>query len=300
MTCPNCGAQLKLDSNQKEAFCQHCGTKLLVDNEVQHIQYDNAEEAGYKFEKGRQRAQAEARQAMNQNVAPTSSNQNTIKKKRTWLWVLGWIFVFPIPLMILLLRKKNMNPVLKYGIIVAAWIVYLAIGLSGNSEKENTGEVNTTNAVSATSVSSMTQEDDSQTDEAIVIPEENIVEANDEVSAASSEDSKEEIKEEIKIQQDITYVELDDLQQLFCDLSSANTRSEINDIVKEKNYQFIGFRDIITTLHHVMLEWMRLQLVIGHAIEKVLLLIFILCLMDLLKKWVIPLVALLHFSRILS
>lgn len=32
-----------------------------------------------------------------------------------------------------MLRKKDMKPALKYGIIAAAWIVYLIIGLSGNS-----------------------------------------------------------------------------------------------------------------------------------------------------------------------
>ena len=45
------------------------------------------------------------------------------KKKKTWLWVLGWICIFPLPLTILLLRKKDMKPALKYGIIAVAWII---------------------------------------------------------------------------------------------------------------------------------------------------------------------------------
>ena len=66
------------------------------------------------------------------------------KKRKTWLWVLGWIFVFPVPLTILMLRKKDMKPILKYGIIAAAWIVYLIIGLGGNSSNKNPSTDNTT------------------------------------------------------------------------------------------------------------------------------------------------------------
>lgn len=57
--------------------------------------------------------------------------------RKTWLWVLGWICIFPIPLTILLLRKKEMKPAVKYGIIAAAWILYLIIGIAGNSETES-------------------------------------------------------------------------------------------------------------------------------------------------------------------
>ena len=57
-------------------------------------------------------------------------------KKNTWPWVLGWIFIFPVPLTILLLRNKEMKPALKYGLIIAAWLLYFAIGLGSGSETE--------------------------------------------------------------------------------------------------------------------------------------------------------------------
>lgn len=47
------------------------------------------------------------------------------KKRNTLLWVIGWLCVFPLPLTILLLRKKEMAPGKKYGVIVAVWSVYL-------------------------------------------------------------------------------------------------------------------------------------------------------------------------------
>lgn len=55
------------------------------------------------------------------------------KKRKTWLWVLGWIFIFPLPLTILMLRKKEMKPAVKYGIIAAAWFIYLFIAYLSSS-----------------------------------------------------------------------------------------------------------------------------------------------------------------------
>lgn len=153
LTCPNCGARLQIDPDRKQVYCEHCGTKLLVDDNVHHIQYDNAEEAGYKFEKGRQRAMAESRMSGSQAMPYQQpqqfryAQQNPPKKRRTWLWVLGWIFIFPIPLTILMLRKKDMKPAIKYGIIAAAWIIYLAIGASGNSDNTSAANKETAPAV---------------------------------------------------------------------------------------------------------------------------------------------------------
>ena len=59
------------------------------------------------------------------------------KKRKTWLWVLGWIFIFPVPLTILMLRNQKLSKPVKIGIIVAAWIVYLIIGLVGGGSGDN-------------------------------------------------------------------------------------------------------------------------------------------------------------------
>ena len=47
----------------------------------------------------------------------------------------------------LMLRKKDMKPALKYGIIAAAWIVYLIIGLSGNSNDNTATTGNNTETI---------------------------------------------------------------------------------------------------------------------------------------------------------
>lgn len=130
LTCPGCGARLEVDMDRKMAFCSYCGAALPVDDEIQKVQLDGAEKAGYEFEKGRQRAQAEAAQASCQQ-AP----QEPPKRRKTWLWVLGWICIFPVPLTIIMLNKEDMSKKARYGIIAAGWIFYLLIGLGGGGSK---------------------------------------------------------------------------------------------------------------------------------------------------------------------
>lgn len=169
MICPQCGAKLEIDRKSNSAICQFCGAKLLIDDEVQHMQYDNAEETGYNFEKGRQRAKMEASlntlhsaslcpKCDSSNITFTRESAGTrgyhkttalckncgntwtvttdiskAKNRRTWLWVLGWLIIFPVPLTILMLRNKKLDKRVRIGIIIIAWIAYLIIGIAGNS-----------------------------------------------------------------------------------------------------------------------------------------------------------------------
>lgn len=144
-TCPNCGAKLNIDAENQKATCEFCGAALLIDDEVQYIKYDNAEEAGYNFEKGRQRAQAEAyRQNAGNNRQPVQQTTEPPKKRKTWLWILGWICIFPLPLTILIVKNQKIKKGIKIGIIAVAWILYLVIGLSGGSEKDTKETTNNT------------------------------------------------------------------------------------------------------------------------------------------------------------
>lgn len=64
MTCPKCNGTLHVEEGKTQVCCSHCGALLLLDNEVQrveqHLIYDNAEDAGFEFERGRQRARGMA------------------------------------------------------------------------------------------------------------------------------------------------------------------------------------------------------------------------------------------------
>lgn len=135
-TCPKCGADLRVDADRQSAFCEYCGAELLIDDEVQHLQIDNAESAGYAFEKGRQRAQNEAQAQRYYASQPQPAPKKN--KKMVW-WVLGWIFIFPVPLTIIIARNQKLKTGAKIGIIAAAWVVYLLIGIgsgAANNSKE--------------------------------------------------------------------------------------------------------------------------------------------------------------------
>lgn len=131
MICPRCGAHLRVRAGSEEIHCDHCGTAFLMDDEVRHVQYDNAEDAGYQFEKGRQRAKKET-ERMEPRRSDTKQRKKK-KKRRTWLWILGWLFIFPLPLTVILLRKKKMRPVLKYSILAVSWVFYLLFAFAANS-----------------------------------------------------------------------------------------------------------------------------------------------------------------------
>ena len=62
MKCKNCGAKLKVNSDEKEAHCDFCGIDFKIDDEVHHIKYDDMEQSGYEFEKGKIRAREELEQ----------------------------------------------------------------------------------------------------------------------------------------------------------------------------------------------------------------------------------------------
>ena len=154
--CPNCGAAMNYDADSKSVSCEFCGSSLIVDDETHQLKIDNAEELGYQFEKGRQRAQAESTEY---NTSDQNNQPPVPKRRKTWLWVLGWIFIFPVPLMLILFKKKNMNKLLKIGIIIAAWIVYgliAIVGMANNNDKPKSVYVNQKETTNATTTVPLT------------------------------------------------------------------------------------------------------------------------------------------------
>ena len=153
MVCPHCGAKLQVDPTNNNVECKFCGASFLIDDEIQHVQYDNAEEAGYQFEKGRQRAQTESLNKASRQEIPSP------KKRRTWLWVLGWIFIFPLPLTILLFKKKKISIVPKIIIVVVAWLIYLIIALAGIGSSSDSSTSPEQTKVSESSIMETSKQD---------------------------------------------------------------------------------------------------------------------------------------------
>lgn len=61
LKCPECGATLNLDDSRKEYFCTYCGTKILLDEEIQRqdVRIENRiiDEAAIEQEKTKQEKQ---------------------------------------------------------------------------------------------------------------------------------------------------------------------------------------------------------------------------------------------------
>lgn len=138
--CPRCG--IKVGAKAKR--CPNCGAEY----------YSAAcPDCGY------------TNHARKPDVVYAYPTAQPVKKRKTWLWVLGWIFIFPVPLTILMLRNKTLDKKIKYGIIVAVWIGYFVIasvgGINDNddaapAQKENN---NTSSIVQESDVESQTTMD---------------------------------------------------------------------------------------------------------------------------------------------
>ncbi len=147
MKCPNCGAEIGTSK-----FCQYCGTQISIEMQKEQEQLNKlgcpkcgSTNIQFKRENQGEVRGKNSKQVIHRTVGfckdcgatwyPNSVANELPKRRKTWLWVLGWIFIFPVPLTILMLRNKRMKPALKYGIIAAAWIIYLLIALGSNNSQ---------------------------------------------------------------------------------------------------------------------------------------------------------------------
>lgn len=113
--CPKCGVK----AGAKAKKCPNCGAEYFS---------AACPDCGYTNKAG------------STTVVYTNTTAQPVKKRKTWLWVLGWIFIFPIPLTILMVRNQKLNKWVKIGIIAVAWILYLIIALAGGSGDSNNTE----------------------------------------------------------------------------------------------------------------------------------------------------------------
>ena len=124
--CPKCGVK----AGQRPRVCPKCGREY----------FSNAcPTCGY-VRGGRE---TDIESQVRTTARDVRSTAVPVKKRKTWLWVLGWLFIFPLPLTILLLRNKKMNKVVKIVILVIAWLFYLLIALGANSNSSTDSSTST-------------------------------------------------------------------------------------------------------------------------------------------------------------
>lgn len=136
MTCPNCGSKLTVNKEDNECICESCGVSFLIDDNVQHVQYDNAEEAGYQFEKGRQKAQRDnARNTVRYQTQTVTRN----KKKSSlpiWVWVMLWTCFLPFTAMYFI-YKSNLPRKWKLILITGIAILMLVASVKSCIDEVN-------------------------------------------------------------------------------------------------------------------------------------------------------------------
>lgn len=143
MVCPQCGGTLEAPENTKQMQCPFCNTTVMLDDEVQHIQFDNSKQAGYDFEKGRIEAQQDhaAQQAQyNQEVIRAQQETNRKRKNLIW-WILGWIFIFPVPLSILIVKSNKLKPALKVVLVSVLWVALVLFGVFANINQQKNDKI---------------------------------------------------------------------------------------------------------------------------------------------------------------
>ena len=142
MKCPNCGAEVS------GGFCSFCGSQISAET-TQKASCGKCGSTNITFKRENQGEirGKKAKRIVHRTVGYCKdcgntwyTSEDTPKRRKTWLWVLGWIFIFPLPLTILLLRKKDMKPAVKYPIIAVAWIIYLIIVFAYSSSNKESGD----------------------------------------------------------------------------------------------------------------------------------------------------------------
>lgn len=122
-TCPHCGAKLTADYKHRKYICEYCGSEYAMET-----------------------SNDQSSQTQNHNLNSPQTGKmpsgKTSASNHHVLWVLGWILAFPIPLTIIMLKNKNvlekLSSRIRYGIIIAAWIIYVLIIASGGNEGTTT------------------------------------------------------------------------------------------------------------------------------------------------------------------
>ena len=222
MRCPNCGAEI---GNSDK--CEYCGSFISADKkkEQEILNKKGCPKCGSTNVKYSRENHGEVKGKSSKTIVHKTvgicndcgytwyPNVDEPKKRKTWLWVLGWVFIFPVPLTILMLRKKDMKPVLKYGIIAAAWIVYLLIGLGGNSSNNKPSTADTSVVAEQTDAKEQTENTE----------ESELKEQSEAVNKTPAESKTETPAEETS-----------DQQQEGTDNESAGNEEAENEVIQEE------------------------------------------------------------------
>lgn len=144
VSCPACGSRLEITDTQDFVTCEHCGKQFFVDDEIKrserridhHYYAEDAEKAGYQFEKGRMRArqEAEEEELARQAREWARFEDEQRKQNKGCFKFLMWIFFFPIMFLYWFATTERLSK--KAKIIIA--VIIMAVWAFGSYNKSKT------------------------------------------------------------------------------------------------------------------------------------------------------------------
>lgn len=122
ISCPSCGAVMSVSESANSVVCDFCGKSFLIDDEVRKVEHsvNNAEQAGYDFERGRIRA-AKEEMRWQKIESELGYDPREVRKKPLGVVVLKiilWVCFFPIMVGYKVISSKKMDVETKLFIIV--------------------------------------------------------------------------------------------------------------------------------------------------------------------------------------
>ena len=131
--CPECNADLSIEEGRKFAFCTYCGTKVMINNENEHI-YRTIDEAGIK--------QAETERII--RLKELEMEEKSVTKGRIPTYVAYGIALIFVTAGVLNLSSSGLSGM--WAIIIGAYIaLFASIGGRNKQKKNRQSQVGTGN-----------------------------------------------------------------------------------------------------------------------------------------------------------
>ncbi|MCF2655995.1 hypothetical protein [Lacrimispora saccharolytica] len=124
MKCPACGADINVESTREFSFCTYCGTKILMNNENEHI-YRSIDEARIK--------EAETERMILMRQMDMEEKSSISKKYLIALWIIGTAVLIIMGVIGFSIDNAGLGMCMMLGMCLGMWG---GIGLFGNNDKK--------------------------------------------------------------------------------------------------------------------------------------------------------------------
>ena len=110
--CPECGADLSVEDDREFSFCSYCGTKVIINNDNEHI-YRTIDEAGIK--------QAETDRIVKLRQLEMEERSNISRKTGIILWITITIILLIVGIIGLTIDNEGLGMCMMLSMCVGIW-----------------------------------------------------------------------------------------------------------------------------------------------------------------------------------